>query len=64
MATGLGLHQGLKYGGSLIKGVKAGLAVAGAVAAVNGVMNVAQQWDKIQELDRDGRLDAFNPKEA
>ena len=47
-AVGIGLVQGLKYNGSLKRGIKAGLATYGAIAGANAVMNVANNWDKVK----------------
>lgn len=48
LALGVGLIQGLKYNGSLKRGIKAGLATMGVVAGANVVMNIAKNWDVIK----------------
>ena len=47
LACGVGLYQGLKYGGSLARGVKAGIAVLGAFGTANGVSNILANRDAI-----------------
>ena len=49
----IGIYQGLKYNGSLKRGVKAGVVVATVYGCINGVMSVAgnkkyimQDWNK------------------
>lgn len=46
-AAVIGLHQGLKYKGSLKTGVAGGLAVLGAISMSNGIYNIVAHWDKI-----------------
>lgn len=53
VAAMVGVYQGLKYNGSLKRGVKAGVVVAAVYGCINGVMNVAgnkkyimQDWNK------------------
>lgn len=48
-ALGAGLIQGLKYNGSLKRGIKAGLATMGVVVAANVVRNIALNWDTIKD---------------
>jgi hypothetical protein len=48
-ALGVGVIQGLKYSGSIKRGVKAGLATYGAFAGANAVMNIARSWDVIKK---------------
>lgn len=43
-----GLHQGLKYNGSVKRGIKAASATMGVMCAVNGVMNVINNIDFIK----------------
>lgn len=43
--TMVGIFQGLKCKGSLLRGVKAGAAVTGAIALVNGFRTVAKGYD-------------------
>ena len=40
IAVTVGVYQGLKYKGSLVNGVLAGVATMGAIAAVDGVRHV------------------------
>ena len=44
-----GLHQGLKYNGSVKRGVKAAAATMGVMCALNGVLNVYNNIDVIKE---------------
>jgi len=51
-----GLYQGLKYNGSLKRGIKAGVVVATVYGCINGIVNVAgnkeyimQDWNKKRE---------------
>lgn len=45
----VGIYQGLKYGGNVRRGIKGAAMVAGGLAAVNGVINVVENWDAIKE---------------
>lgn len=47
-AVSVGLHQGLKYKGSIKSGVFGGLAVLMVVAGANGVYNVVSLWEDIK----------------
>lgn len=49
MGIGVGLYQGLKYNGSLTRGIKAGVVTMLVVSGATGVMNVLQNRDKIKE---------------
>ena len=44
-----GLHQGLKYNGSVKRGIKAASATMGVMCAFNGVLNVYNNIDVIKE---------------
>ena len=44
----VGLMQGLKYNGDFKRGVKAGVTTVAVVAGVNGIRNVANQWEFIR----------------
>lgn len=48
-SAGIGLIQGLKYNGSLKRGIKAGLTAHGVIGGVNAMWNVARNWDKISK---------------
>jgi len=50
LAAVIGLSQGLKYGGSLKRGLIGAAAVIGAMGAANGVHNVLMDWEKIKRL--------------
>ena len=47
--VGVGAYQGLKYNGSIERGVKAGLSYLGIMGALNGAVNVVQNWKVITE---------------
>ena len=49
MGVAAGLHQGLKYNGSIKRGVKAASATMGVMCALNGVLNVYNNIDVIKE---------------
>ena len=48
-ATMVGLYQGLKYNGSLTRGVKAGVTTLVALSAVGGLANIHGSWKAIKE---------------
>lgn len=50
MSAMVGLYQGLKYNGNLVRGVKAGVATAVTISVVNGIMNTIQNIDKIKNV--------------
>jgi len=50
MAAMVGLGQGLKYNGNIKNGVKGGIATLLVLSAVNGIMNVIENYDKIKNL--------------
>lgn len=50
VGVGVGLYQGLKYNGNLVRGVKNGVATMLVLSAATGVLNVMQNWDKIKNL--------------
>lgn len=47
--AGVGLVQGMKYNGSIERGIKAGLGYVASMGAINGVVNVVKNWDVITE---------------
>ena len=49
-AAGIGLMQGLKYNGSIKRGVKASAATLGVMYVANGFNNVIACRRKIKEL--------------
>lgn len=49
-AVAIGLSQGLKYNGSVKRGVNCGLATIITIAAANGFSELMNNWDKIKEL--------------
>ena len=49
MGIGVGLYQGLKYNGSLTRGVKSGVVTMLVVSAATGVMNVLQLQGNIEK---------------
>lgn len=50
MAVVVGLSQGLKYTGSLKRGIIGGAATLGAIAVANGVYNVVSYWDELKKF--------------
>ena len=46
----VGLSQGLKYNGSIKRGVNSGLATIIVIAAANGFSELMNNWDKIKEM--------------
>lgn len=46
-SVGVGAYQGLKYNGSVKRGVKAGLSYLGIMGALNGAANVVSNWKEI-----------------
>lgn len=49
-ATFIGLHQGLKYKGSIKTGTLSGLAVLGVISGANGIYNIVLNWDEIMKV--------------
>ena len=49
MGIGVGIYQGLKYNGSLSRGLKAGGVTMLVISAASGVMNVLQLRGAIEE---------------
>ncbi len=49
LSTAAGLWQGLKYKGSVKKGLQAGLGTYISLNAVNGVSNVINNWDEVKK---------------
>lgn len=47
--AGVGLVQGMKYNGSIERGIKAGLGYVASMGAINGVTNVVKNWKTITE---------------
>ena len=50
-ATVVGLYQGLKYNGSLGRGVKAGVVTLVALSTVGGLANIHGNWDVIKNVE-------------
>ena len=47
--VGVGLIQGMKYNGSIERGIKSGLGYLATIGAMNGVLNVVTNWETITE---------------
>lgn len=45
----VGIIQGMKYNGSIERGIKSGLGYVASIGAVNGVVNVVTNWKTITE---------------
>lgn len=54
ISAAMGLYQGLKYRGSFKNGIKGGLATLVTISAINGVLNVVEHKDKINEIYEKG----------
>lgn len=52
-AAGMGLAQGLKYNGSIKRGLAGATAVLVVCCAANGFYNLAINWDKIKEVTKE-----------
>lgn len=50
MAAVIGLYQGLKYNGNLVRGIKAAGATLGVMGVASGFNNVLNNWDKIKRV--------------
>jgi len=50
LAACIGLAQGLKYNGSIKRGVVGAAATIGAIGLANGISNVIKHWDTIKSL--------------
>lgn len=50
-STLVGIQQGMKYKGDVVRGVKAGAVTLGALGAVNGVVNVLNNLPQIKKVD-------------
>jgi len=50
LAACIGLTQGLKYNGSIKRGVIGAAATLGVIGMANGVHNVISYWDRIKTL--------------
>lgn len=48
-ATGVGLVQGMKYNGSIERGIKSGLGYVATMGVINGAVNVVTNWRTITE---------------
>jgi len=48
VAMTFGIAQGLKYNGSLVRGIKTGVAILGALTVVGVIHNVGQNMDYIK----------------
>lgn len=64
ISTGIGLYQGLKYGGSFKRGIKSGLTTLLTVSAVNGVLAIIEDYDKIKNLTEEDLKTLFSKEEA
>ena len=49
VATGFGIYQGLKYNGSVKRGLGTGVAILGIVSGVNAVRNIVGSWSLIKK---------------
>ena len=49
-AAGIGLSQGLKYNGSIKRGLTGATATIVVCCAANVVYNIASEWDKIKKV--------------
>jgi len=47
--VGVGLIQGMKYNGSIERGIKSGLGYLATIGAMNGAVNVVKNWKTITE---------------
>lgn len=52
-AAGIGLSQGLKYNGSIKRGITGSVATITVLCAANGVYNIVTFWDKIKEVAKE-----------
>lgn len=52
-AAGIGLSQGLKYNGSIKRGVIGSTAAIVVLCTANGIYNVVTFWDKIKEVAKE-----------
>lgn len=50
MAASVGLMQGLKYGGSVKRGLTGSAYTLGVMFVANGVYNVVTEWNNIKEV--------------
>jgi hypothetical protein len=64
ISAAMGLYQGLKYKGSFKNGIKGGLATLVTISAVNGVMALIEDYDKIKNFTEEDLKDLFSKKEA
>ena len=51
-AAGIGLSQGLKYNGSIKRGLIGSAATVAVLCTANGIYNVVTFWDKIKEVTK------------
>jgi hypothetical protein len=49
-SAGIGLYQGLKYGGSVSRGLKGGVATIAVMAGAKFVNNLVQHKDEIKNI--------------
>lgn len=49
-AAAIGLYQGLKYTGSIKRGIVGGVAALAVISGANGMSNVVAYWDKIKKV--------------
>ena len=49
-AAGIGLSQGLKYNGSIKRGLSGAAATIIVICAANVVYNTVSEWDKIKKV--------------
>jgi len=49
LAAALGLYQGFKYNGNVLRGVKAGAIVLVVMGTVNGLRTISKNWSYIQQ---------------
>lgn len=49
LSTAAGIWQGLKYKGSVKKGLQAGIGTYISLNAVNGLSNVINHWDEVKK---------------
>ena len=47
--VGVGIIQGMKYNGSIERGIKSGLSYVATMGVINGAVNVVTNWKTITE---------------
>ena len=50
LATATGVYQGLKYNGSIKRGLTTGAAMLGVLSGANAIKNVVQNWHWIKKV--------------